>query len=432
MFDWIKRALRPKQPVVDLYDQFVREFIAECQRQARIPKSYDHQARAFVFSHGDGREMRFQLNNIFATWLPQDQNGRTEAISRFVQAIAEGDKNSAILPEQLPSELMPGIRSRVLIGNTLLQSWIAGAPIDDSAETAWLPFAGDLAACVIRDQRYSMSQMSRANLAFADLPIDRAMSHAMTNFRARIPSPIFESLDHGVFSCSNLEDHQSALLFFAPGKDYVLPPIDGAPVALVPGRNNFCLTGSANLPGLTKLLDISARAKQMPNFCSSMLLQWDGDRWSEFHFDPDSANAGRQREIALTQLKIDYDFQKQLLDQYYQKLGLDIFIASFMLYQQKGSQAVVSVASLGSGTTGTLLPRADRLGLVKQIVDPTTGLAQKGASDIADVAWSEVMDIVGPLFEPVPYLYPPRFRTLGFPDADAWLRLKALSPTRLP
>jgi hypothetical protein len=65
-------------------------------------------------------------------------------------------------------------------------------------------------------------------------------------------------------------------------------------------------------------------------------------------------------------------------------------------------------------------------------VDPATGLAQKGAPDVADVAWPEAMDIVGHLFEPVPYLYPPRFRALGFPDADAWLKLKALSPTRPP
>jgi hypothetical protein len=34
------------------------------------------------------------------------------------------------------------------------------------------------------------------------------------------------------------------------------------------------------------------------------------------------------------------------------------------------------------------------------------------------------MDIVGDLFEPVAHLYPPRLRALGFPDADAWLRLK--------
>jgi hypothetical protein len=117
------------------------------------------------------------------------------------------------------------------------------------------------------------------------------------------------------------------------------------------------------MPGLAELLDISQTAHRMAHFCSPMILQWIGDRWSEFHLDPDSGNAGRQREISLTQLKIDYDFQKQLPDQHHQKLGLDIFVASLMLYQKKGTRAIISVASLGSGTTGTLLPRADRLSL---------------------------------------------------------------------
>jgi hypothetical protein len=76
--------------------------------------------------------------------------------------------------------------------------------------------------------------------------------------------------------------------------------------------------------------------------------------------------------------------------------------------------------------TGALLPIADRLSLVKQIIDPATGLARQGALDAVDVPWSEAMEIVGDLFEPVPYLYPPRFRALGFPDGDAWTRLKAL------
>jgi hypothetical protein len=286
---------------------------------------------------------------------------------------------------------------------------------------------GDLAACVVRSQSHTMSQMVRANLAFAKLPIDQAMPRSMTNFRARMPSAIFEPFHNGVFCCDNLEDHQSALLLLEPGKDYVLPSIEGAPVALVPSRNLFYLTGSANLQGLTRLLDISQQAKQMPHFCSSMLLQWVGDRWSEFHFDPGSANAGRQREISLAQLVIDYDFQKQLLDQYHQKQGLDIFVASVLVFRKKADEAsVISVTTLASGTTGTLLPCVDRLSFVKQIVDPRTGLAEKTPQDTAQVAWSEAMGIVGHLFEPVAYLYPPRVRALGFPDGDAWIKLKAL------
>jgi hypothetical protein len=61
----------------------------------------------------------------------------------------------------------------------------------------------------------------------------------------------------------------------------------------------------------------------------------------------------------------------------------------------------------------------------KQIIDPETGRAQPKAQDTANVAWSDAMTIAGDLFEQVPYLYPPRFRALGFPDADAWTKLKA-------
>ncbi len=425
MFDWIKRALRPKQPDANSYDRFVIEFVEACKRQGRVPKSYDHEARSFIFDFGAG-ETRLYLGNIFGTWLERDRNGRAEVISRFLRGQAEAPKTAAISPEKLPEELMPGVRARVLISNTLLQSWIGGAPIDDSAETAWLPFVGDLAACVIRDQPDTMSQMTHANLRFAKLPIEPAMQRAMTNFRARNPSPIFQSVGDGVFGCVNLEDHQSALLLLEPGKDYALPAIEGEPVALVPGRNVFYLTGSANGPGLTRLLDIAGNAHQTPNFCSSMMLQWSGDRWSEFRFEPGSANAGRQRDIALAQSATDYDFQKQLLDRYYQKHGMDIFVANLMLFRANDAEAsLFSVASLGSGTTGTLLPIADRLSLVKQVVDPVTGLAQKGASDSTNVAWSDAMDIIGGLFEPVPHLYPPRLRALAFPDADAWARLKA-------
>jgi hypothetical protein len=120
-----------------------------------------------------------------------------------------------------------------------------GAPPDATNETAWLPFAGDLAACVIQDMPDTMSQMARANLTFADLSIEQAMSRAMANL-ARLPSPIFEPLDRGVVGCNNLEDHQSALLLPEPGKGYALPPVEGRPVALVPSRNLFYLTVSAN------------------------------------------------------------------------------------------------------------------------------------------------------------------------------------------
>ena len=297
---------------------------------------------------------------------------------------------------------------------TLLQHWIAGAPIDATTEIAWLPFEGDLAACVMRDKRLTMAPMTRVNLTFADLPIDRAMTKALANFRARMPEATFEPVGNGVFACTEFLDHQSALLLLEPGKDYTLPPIEGAPVALLPERNAFYLTGSDNIAGLTTLLDLAQVARQRPHFCSSMMLQWTGGRWSEFHFDRGSANGSRQRNISLDQWNVDYGFQKQLLDQHHQKQGLDIFVAPLMIFQKEDDE-FFSAAVLPSAVIATLLPVADRLSFVKQVFDPRTGEPRQGASDIVDVAWSEAMEIVGHLFEPVDHLYPPRLRAQGFP-----------------
>ncbi|MEH2624023.1 hypothetical protein V1292_002078 [Bradyrhizobium sp. AZCC 1719] len=424
MFGWIKKNLFGKQAEVDPYDQCTIEFIEECKRQNCVPASYDPQARSFQFT--DGRNVN--LHNLFAAWLPLDQQGRAEAVARFVRSIDESPKHADISPEALPDQLMPGIRPRALIGNALLQHWIDGAPADATTEIAWLPFAADLAACVVRDMPLTMAPMARDNLAFAGLPIEDAMSKAMSNFRARMPAVVFEPVGNGVFGCNNFQDHQSALLLLEPGKDYALPPIEGAPVALVPGRNVFYLTGSANLPGLITLLEMSETAGQTPNFCSSMILQWAGDRWSEFRFEPGTANADRQRLIALRQATADYASQKQMLDQYYLNQGLDIAVSELLAFQKQDRAAsVISITVLASGTSGTLLPQAERLSFVRQTIDPKTGVAQNGSEDVADVTWSEAMDMVGHLFEPVDHLYPPRFRALGFPEADAWTKLKALT-----
>jgi hypothetical protein len=428
MFDWIRNALEGQQAAVDPYQQFAQAFASECQRQNVLPESYDPQAHAFTFMRDDGAKLTVQLENMFREWLSRDPSGQTELIARFVQSVVEMRTRHEISSDKLPDELMPGIRSHAQISNLMINGWIAGAAADDRNATVFLPFVGDLVACVLRDQPNSIAPMTHANLDVARLSIEQAMQQAMANFRSRLPPPVFEPLGNGVFGCNNLSDHQSALLLLAPGPDYPLPAIDGAPVVAVPSRNLFYLTGSANRPGLSRLLDIAAKApEQQSHFCSSSLLRWDGNRWIEDRGVGGDDLAARQHEIAQHQLAADYTAQKQLLDQYHDKQGQDIFVANVLLFRPKGSSDTISASTLASGTTGTLLPRTDRLAFIKQIIDPQTGRAQAKADDMATVAWADAMSIAGDLFEQVAYLYPPRFRALGFPGADTWTKLKAVT-----
>lgn len=423
MFEWLKKRLVGQQAVVDPYEEFVREFVAECQRQELVPKSYDPNARGFLFVRDDGSEMTFFMHNGFREWLDRNRPGRTELMKRFVGSVFDSLHSEELDPAKLPDELMPGIRSASQISNVLIRNWLAGAPDDNSSATAFQPFAGDLVACALRDRINSVAQMAHSHLAFAKLSLDQAMERAMANFRSKVPKPVFEPVGDGVFGSNNLADHQSAMLLLTPGVDYPLPAIEGPPIAVVPSRNVFYLTGRANEVGLMRALDIAQKAGQMGHFLSSAILQWDGHRWVEAELA--GGFGARQREIRQHQIAADYNSQKQLLDQYHQSRGEDIFVANLMLFKPRDSVELFSVANLASGTIGTLLPHADRLFFGKQIVDPQTGLAEQVPQDKADVAWSDAMAIAGDLFEEVPYLQPPRLKALGFPTGDLWTRLKA-------
>jgi hypothetical protein len=190
MFGWIKNALGGGTRAADPYEQFVREFVEACRQQNMLPKTYDPQARAFLFGSGDG-EMKFHLENVFREWLAGDQRRREDVVSRFVQSVSESLNRRALVPEELPKQLMPGIRSRAQIGNVMIHNWIVGAPPDDAHATEFLPFLGDMVACAMRELPHSMSQMTRANLAYAELSIERAMEHALANFRSKLPVPTF-------------------------------------------------------------------------------------------------------------------------------------------------------------------------------------------------------------------------------------------------
>jgi len=426
MFDRLMSLLRPKP--ADPYEQFVVAFIEECKRQGRKPTSYDHQTRSFVLGDREGSRHTVFLENTFRMWCQRDVKARAQQLSRFVRSLGEGEVG--IDPATLAAELMPGIRSRFLFSHALIETWIQGGPEGNDNETAWTPFCGELVACVVHDRPDSMTLVMRSDLESAKLSFDQAMAQAMAQFRAKTPAPDFVPYPRlpGLYYCSNLEDYQSSLLLMTPGTDFELPALDGDAVALVPSRNQFFVTGSRNRPALKVLLDLAETAGQQPHFCSSAPLVWRDGQWVEYAFEAGTNEAVKLRRIATMQLASDYDRQKELLDHLHNKKNKDIFVAKFMVYRKQDQQgSEFSVAALSSGSDGTLLPVTDRLTfvVVDQIINPQSGRAEEGARDIVSVSWSDAMAIAGHLLQPVPNLYPPRYRSLGFPDADMWGKLRA-------
>src|SRR5262249_25146820 len=175
----------------------------------------------------------------------------------------------------------------------------------------------------------------------------------------------------------------------------------------------------------SELLNLAETAGRQAHFCSSALWVWRDSCWLEYAFETGTHEAIKQRQVTVAQLAYDYDQQKRLLDQLHQTQNKDIYVAEFMVYRKNDEDgSEFSITTLASGTIGTLLPVADRLVFLDQVVDPQTGIAAEKAREIVEVAWSDAIALAGHLFEPVPGLYPSRYRAVGFPDADTWSRLR--------
>jgi hypothetical protein len=121
----------------------------------------------------------------------------------------------------------------------------------------------------------------------------------------------------------------------------------------------------------------------------------------------------KQHRLHLSFRQDAYQVQKQLLERVHAALGIDVFVASFLVYAS-GSD-VFSIASWAQGVE-TSLPRADHLALVVPTEDE---------SRIIRVPWETAMPIIGQLLEPDPrHLHPPRYLTRGFPAEDLLVQLE--------
>ena len=100
----------------------------------------------------------------------------------------------------------------------------------------------------------------------------------------------------------------------------------------------------------------------------------------------------------------DYAEQKELLDQFHEKTGEDVFVASFSVMQHKDTGHHTSYCVWPEGPI-SLLPRAERIVLGGDDQSPVMAL------------WEKVAEIAGDFMTPMG-MYPERYRVEGFPTAD--------------
>ena len=112
---------------------------------------------------------------------------------------------------------------------------------------------------------------------------------------------------------------------------------------------------------------------------------------------------------------IDYAQQQKLLNEIHEIEDIDIFVASYKIYERKDGFAYS--ACVWTKGIDSSLPRSENIAFMADVENP----------DYFVVPWEAAASVVGNLLEPEPDLAPVRYRARQFPSDEQLARLRPLA-----
>src|SRR5262249_8113922 len=141
-------------------------------------------------------------------------------------------------------------------------------------------------------------------------------------------------------------------------------PVRGDYVAMVPNRDTLVVTGSDDQAGLEVMCKVAEESFQKPRPISTIALRLVGDEWESWLPDASAPAHAKPHELKLRTVGMEYNDQKELLDQIHEQTGQDLFVASFSAVQHKSTGRITSY-SVWSDGVDTLLPETDDVVLLR-------------------------------------------------------------------
>ncbi len=349
------------------------------------------------------------LSNIYVQYQNVRGAHRRRVFDNFVAAMAPGQPE--ITSADIDTKLTAVIRERAFLAAMEGPGW----GLDGAAEPARWPVHEPITAwfskALVIDYPTHVAVVNQSHLTDWSLTFDEAYKIGFEKLRG-CTAPKFQQAG-GYFVSGWNDDYDSSRLLL-PGIFDDLP-LDGDPVVTIPNRLTLMVTGSNDHAGIGAMLvkaEDLARTQAKPQHIGPLLVH--GDQISEFHPDRSSpaytAVARAHRVGAL----MTYEDQKANLDLAYKKIGKDVFVASYKLFQtDRGDYESVSV---WSRDVATLLPVTDFV----MFIDPALPDGQHLA---AKASWAQVTATCGDLMLDTK-MFPPRHYVSKFPDAA---QLRALT-----
>jgi len=371
----------------------------------------------FALKVGDGKSTIY-LSNVYANYCSAPRSRRPSVVAEFVTAAVALPTLPAVPTDygEVKPALMPAIRDAAYFSIFRLMQR-KGGKNDAGHEVVTKPFVGGLVIGLAYDTERNITSVNHESFAKWGVSLDDVFKTARENLWEKT-DPAKLAGEGGVYWSQWGDSYDSSRILLTE-LIYRLS-VDGDPVAFVPNRNELWVTGTNNSAGIRGILKQGKESHfQKGHPLSPDLYVLVDGVWKEYvPADP----ALRELWLALRRHReaIDYAQQQELLNAIHEKEKIDLFVASYKIYERKDGTAYA--ACVWSNGIDSSLPRAEHIVFMVDVE----------AKDFFTVPWDAAVAVVGNLLEPEAELVPARYRARQFPGSEqiAELRKLAAGPLR--
>ena len=386
-------------------DKFARLVMAEL-RQLKTTGELKYNADQFVIERGS--EGFINLANLYHEYCQAPRGQRKLVLQRFIRGCI--GTAGFELPDDFDDvhpDLLPVVRSRFYLESVGLQSRARGG--EGIPMPPQQPIGDHLAMSLVYDLPQAMRSIIQADLDQWGVSFYEALEASRRNLE-QMGKVAFVSSDtpggNGLYISATGDNYDASRLVML---DLVRKMnVRGDYIAMVPNRDTLVITGSEDEEGLQVMCKLGEESFEKPRPISTVALRLEGDTWESWLPSRNTPAFAKFHELRLRTIGMEYNDQKELLDQIHEQNGEDVFVASFSALQNKETGRLSSYSIWSQGIS-SLLPQTDDI----------VFLRADGGMDkvevVAAASWEKVRDIAGDLMQPEG-TYPERYRVLDFPS----------------
>jgi hypothetical protein len=353
------------------------------------------------------------LGNVYANFCSVPRKARQRVVSEFVTAAASIPDFPSIPADfaTVKPSLMPVIRDAAYFSLIQLMHRKNGKK-DAGLEDLSKPIAGGLQVGLAYDTERNITSLDREHFEKWGVSLDDAFKAAKENLWEKT-DPNRLAGQNGIYHGEWADSYDSSRLVLTE-LIYRLS-VDGDPVAFVPNRDQLWVTGTNNSAALAALLKggLEGHFKQGHPLSPDLYVLVDGS-W-KVHVPEDKSLRELWMKIKRQRDAIDYAQQQKLLNEIHEQEDIDIFVASYKIYERKDGLAYS--ACVWTDGIDSSLPRSENIAFMADVENP----------EYFVVPWEAAASVIGNLLELEPDLVPARYRARQFPSGEQLARLRPLA-----